>query len=56
MIDKILDTIWEHKLLHSGDTVTVALSGGADSVALTHALFVLSQTLQITVKAVHVNH
>lgn len=56
MIDKILDTIREHKLLHSGDTVTVALSGGADSVALTHALFVLSQTLQITVKAVHVNH
>ena len=36
--------------------VTVALSGGADSVALLHSLYSLRDELGITVKAAHLNH
>ena len=43
-------------LLSKGDIVTVALSGGADSVALLHSLYSLRDELGITVKAAHLNH
>ncbi|MBQ2266431.1 MAG: tRNA lysidine(34) synthetase TilS, partial [Clostridia bacterium] len=43
-------------LINKGDTVTVALSGGADSVALLHALWSLRDKLSINVKAAHLNH
>ncbi len=56
MIEKVLDAINQFSLLNSGDTVTVALSGGADSVALLHALWSLKEKLSITVKAAHLNH
>lgn len=39
-----------------GSTVTAALSGGADSVALTHCLHSLQKELGITVRACHFNH
>ena len=43
-------------LFSKGDIVTVALSGGADSVALLHSLFSLENELGITVNAAHLNH
>ena len=43
-------------LLSKEDIVTVALSGGADSVALLHSLYSLRDELGITVKAAHLNH
>ena len=57
MIEKIiLDTVSEYSLFKKGDIVTVALSGGADSVALLYALNQLKDKLGITLKAVHLNH
>ena len=43
-------------LLHPGDRVLCALSGGADSVCLTHALSRLQEELQIEVRAAHFSH
>ncbi len=56
MLDLILKANDTFKLLNKGDTVTVALSGGADSVALLHALVSLKEKLGITVNAAHLNH
>ena len=57
MIEKIiLETVLEHSLFSRGDVVTVALSGGADSVALLYGLNQLKDQLGITLKAVHLNH
>lgn len=56
MLEKLLNAIDRFSLINKGDTVTVALSGGADSVALLHALWSLKDKLSITVKAAHLNH
>lgn len=56
MIEKVLTAIERFSLINKGDTVTVALSGGADSVALLHALWCLKDELLITLKAAHLNH
>ena len=54
LTDKVLDWCRAQRLLAPGDSVTVALSGGADSVALLHVL--LHLPLSLTVSAVHFNH
>lgn len=56
MEKSILEAIERFSLLKNADTVTVALSGGADSMALLYALFSLKEKLGITVKAAHLNH
>ena len=57
MIEKaITNTCREYSLIPKGSIVTVALSGGADSVALLYALNRLKDRLGITVKAAHLNH
>ncbi len=56
MIEKIKLTIQKRNMLSAGDSVCVALSGGADSVALLLALYELSAELDFTLSAVHVNH
>lgn len=57
MIEKaIIDTCKEYSLIPKGSVVTVALSGGADSVTLLYALNRLKDKLGITVKAAHLNH
>lgn len=56
MNKKVLNTISDHNLLKEGDTVIVALSGGADSVSLLHVLLHLRDELGITLMAAHVNH
>ena len=43
-------------MIAGGDTVTVALSGGADSVALAMALLEIRKKLQFDLRAVHINH
>ncbi len=43
-------------LLNFGETIAVALSGGKDSVCLLHLLLSLKNELNLTVKAVHVDH
>lgn len=46
----------KYDMLSYGDKIVVGLSGGADSVCLTHALVSLRDSLSLEVEAVHVNH
>lgn len=56
MIKNVLNTLQKHKMLEGVNAVTVALSGGADSMALLHILNSLKNELNITVYAAHLNH
>lgn len=55
-MQKFFDSIEKYSLLPSGGSVLVGLSGGADSVCLTHFLKSNEEVLGITVSAVHINH
>lgn len=48
--------IEDNQLISQGDTVTVALSGGADSVSLLHMLVSVREEYNLTLYAAHVNH
>ena len=48
--------IEDNQLISRGDTVTVALSGGADSVSLLHMLVSVREEYNLTLYAAHVNH
>lgn len=56
MLDKLLSTIRRYDMLQSGDTVICAVSGGADSMALLFALYLLRDKLNLQVQAAHFNH
>jgi len=51
-----LDAIRRHGMLRGGETVLIALSGGADSTALTDVLASLAAPLRLRLHAVHVHH
>lgn len=51
-----LDTVKKHNMIEEGDRILVALSGGADSVALLRLLLEISEKYRFTVGAAHVNH
>src|SRR5512141_699344 len=54
--DTVLRYIREHGLMRAGDRVGVAVSGGADSVALLRVLLELKGELGIVLSVVHFNH
>ena len=56
MEQKILKAINQYKMLESVNEITVALSGGADSVALLYALNGLKENLGFKLFAAHFNH
>lgn len=56
MLDKLLSMVRTYEMVQPGDTVICALSGGADSVALLYAMFLLREKLQIRLEAAHFNH
>ena len=56
MLNKLLAFTRDQGLIAPGDRVTVALSGGADSVALLFGLYLLKDKLGITLAAAHFNH
>lgn len=53
---KVKQTSERHHMLVPGDTVLVALSGGADSMALLNVLYELKNEYSLTLKAAHFNH
>ncbi len=54
--EKVLRYIGERKLTRAGDRVCVAVSGGADSVALLRILLELRAELGIVLSVAHFNH
>ncbi len=56
MLNKLQSFVRQHQMLRPGDHVTCAVSGGADSVALLFAMYLLREKLQITLSAAHFNH
>lgn len=55
MLKKIENTMREHGMINT-KSILVGLSGGADSVVLTHALCMLSEKYGYKLYAAHVNH
>jgi len=53
---KFLETVKEYKMFTPGDLVLVAVSGGADSVALLYLLAEHAEQLNITLHIAHLNH
>lgn len=56
MLNKLVAFIRTYRMLQSGDHVTCAVSGGADSIALLYGMLLVSKKLGITVSAAHFNH
>lgn len=53
---KLLTSLRQDRLAAAGETLLVAVSGGADSICLLHALAVLRDDLAIDLRAAHLNH
>ena len=56
VVQGVLESIRCQDLLHAGDRVGVAVSGGADSVALLRIMLELRPELGIVLSVVHFNH
>lgn len=56
LIDRVRETIKRHRMLEEGDSVLVAVSGGADSMALLHALIRLRGEFSLKLSVCHLNH
>lgn len=56
MLNKLSGFLRRQNMLCPGETVYCAISGGADSVALLWAMYLLKEKLQIRLHAAHFNH
>lgn len=56
MNNQFIRTVEKYSMLKNGDSVIVALSGGADSVALLDVLNSVKEKYNLTLYAVHINH
>ena len=56
MQNKLLRFIREQNLISPGERLVCAVSGGADSVAMLFAFYLLRDKLKITLEAAHFNH
>ena len=55
-VQQMHHSILEHKMIENGETVLVAVSGGADSLALLYGLHALQAQLNCYLHVVHLNH
>jgi len=56
MLNKLRSFCREQNLINRGDTVVCAVSGGADSMALLWALYLLKEEWDLDLRAAHFNH
>jgi tRNA(Ile)-lysidine synthase len=56
MIKKVKEVINKYRMIESGDSVVVAVSGGPDSIALLKVLETLSDEYGLTLITAHLNH
>lgn len=56
MLNKLRGFLQRYGMVEPGDTVIAAVSGGADSVAMLFALYLLKDSLDLRLEAVHFNH
>jgi tRNA(Ile)-lysidine synthase len=56
LIERVVRTIKDHRMLSPGDPVLVCVSGGSDSVALLHILSILSPRFNIKIGVAHLDH
>lgn len=56
MLNKLRDFSRKYELIHPGDRIVCAVSGGADSMALLWALYLLKEEWNLTLSAAHFNH
>jgi len=56
MVDRVAQFIARHRMFEPGQRVGVAVSGGADSVFLLHALRELAPRWDLRLSVIHVEH
>ena len=56
MLNKLTAFVRRYEMVNPGDTVICAVSGGADSMALLWAMYLLKDKLKIRLSAAHFNH
>ena len=56
MLNKLRDFNRKYDLIRPGDRIVCAVSGGADSMALLWAMYLLKEEWQLTLSAAHFNH
>lgn len=55
-MDKVRETIQEHRMFGDGDIIVVGVSGGPDSLCLLHVLRTLQDELGVTLHVGHLDH
>ena len=56
MLNKLENFLRRYDMVHAGDHIICAVSGGADSMALLWAMYLLKEKLGIDLSAAHFNH